>query len=330
MSMPFTTAQFLDAFGRYNEAVWPAQVLFLVAALVVVGLALRPAAHSGRVVSSVLAFFWAWMGVVYHCGFFSRINPAAYVFAALFVLEAGLLVHAGVMRSRLSFRARGDAAGITGAILVSYALVLYPFLGYASGQDYPRMPTFGLPCPTTIFTLGVLLWATPSVPLRLLVIPAAWSLLGASAASSHGIVQDYGLLVAGLAATALVLCEYCWRSPLHGSGSAWPGGVTRRVSPLHVPRTALRVRKIRRSPRPSRTVRMPPDPTSSSMPVRALKLYGESERLRDTATKLCAEAAAAVQDAQRLRRDSEERRAGRRIHVRDLRIVRPPGADEKC
>jgi DMSO/TMAO reductase YedYZ heme-binding membrane subunit len=66
MSMPFTTAQFLDVFARYNEAVWPAQLLLVALAVVAAGLALRPAALSGRVVSGVLAFFWAWMGVVYH------------------------------------------------------------------------------------------------------------------------------------------------------------------------------------------------------------------------------------------------------------------------
>ena len=205
MRMPFTTAQFLDVFARYNEAVWPAQPLFYALAAVVVGLALRPAARSGRIAGGVLAFFWAWMGVVYHWGFFSGINPAAYLFAAAFAAEAVLLLDAGVLRPRLSFRARGDAPGIAGAVLVAYALVLYPLLGYAAGQVYPRTPTFGLPCPTTIFTFGVLLWAEGRVPVRVMVIPVLWSALGASAALSHGIAQDYGLVAAGLAGAALVL-----------------------------------------------------------------------------------------------------------------------------
>lgn len=208
MRMPFTTAQFLDVFARYNADVWPVQWLFHALAIVVVALAFRPGDRSGRVIGGVLAFFWAWMGIVYHWGYFRAINPAASVFAALFVLQAVLLFHAGAMRPRLSFRVTGGAAGTAGAVLVAYALVGYPLLGHALGQAYPRAPTFGLPCPTTIFTLGVLLWAEPRAPLRLLVIPVAWSLLGASAAYSHGIAQDYGLLAAAAAATALVLREH--------------------------------------------------------------------------------------------------------------------------
>lgn len=46
-----------------------------------------------------------------------------------------------------------------------------PSLGVAIGHTYPAQPTFGLPCPTTIFTFGLLLWVRPPVPWSLLVIP---------------------------------------------------------------------------------------------------------------------------------------------------------------
>jgi hypothetical protein len=56
----------------------------------------------------------------------------------------------------------------------------------------------GLPCPTTIFTFGLLLRSGRSVPLYVLPVPIAWSLLGFSAAYSLGIWEDVGLLLAGL------------------------------------------------------------------------------------------------------------------------------------
>jgi hypothetical protein len=44
-------------------------------------------------------------------------------------------------------------------------MVVYPLLGIRFGHSYPRAPLFGVaPCPTTIFTFGLLLWATRSVP----------------------------------------------------------------------------------------------------------------------------------------------------------------------
>lgn len=204
MNPPFTTDQFLDVFARYNRAVWPAQPLFYLLAALVLWLAWRPGRRAGAVIAGALAFLWAWMGVVYHWMFFRAVNPAAAGFAGLFVLQAALLLHAGTVRPRLAFRPRADAAGVAGGVLVAYALVAYPLLGLAFGQAYPRTPTLGLPCPTVIFTLGVLLWAQ-RVPARMLLIPAAWSLLGAFAAHQHGIVQDYGLPAAGAAGTALIL-----------------------------------------------------------------------------------------------------------------------------
>jgi hypothetical protein len=82
----------------------------------------------------------------------------------------------------------------------------YPLLGSAFGHLYPVSPVFGVaPCPTVIFTFGLLLWSTARVPGYVLVIPFLWSLLGFSAAVSLGMREDYGLVVAGLLGTALLL-----------------------------------------------------------------------------------------------------------------------------
>lgn len=220
MNPPFTTDQFLEVFARYNGAVWPAHGLFYLLAALVLWLAWRPRPRAGVIIAGVLAFFWAWMGVAYHWTFFRAINPAAAGFAALFVLQAALFVHAGMNRPpRLTFRVRGGPASLAGWVLVAYALVAYPLLGLAVGQAYPRMPTFGLPCPTVIFTFGVLLWADRP-PLRLLLVPGAWSVLGAFAAAQHGIVQDYGLPAAALAGTALILWRRRRTRGAPGPGSA--------------------------------------------------------------------------------------------------------------
>jgi hypothetical protein len=58
-----------------------------------------------------------------------------------------------------------------GAALVAFALIVYPVLSRLLGHEYPAVPTFGLPCPTTIFTVGVLLFAKAALPRSVLVVP---------------------------------------------------------------------------------------------------------------------------------------------------------------
>jgi hypothetical protein len=198
--MPFTQTQFFDVFREYNLAVWPAQLVLYALALIAIPLAAR--ARSSRFVNVVLAAFWAWMAIAYHLSFFAPINRAAVGFAILFVIEALIFLWQGVIRGRIRFRAQRDLRTATGLALIVYALLLYPALGYLLGRRYPAMPTFGLPCPTTIFTFGLLLWTVLPFPRYVLVIPALWALLGTAAAISLSVAEDYGLLIAAILSLA--------------------------------------------------------------------------------------------------------------------------------
>ena len=219
MTLPFTAAQFFDVFAEYNRAVWPMQVVLLLLAVAALVTALRPDQRSGRVGAGILSILWLWMAIAYHLAFFARINPVAVLFAALFAIQAALLARAA-LTGKLSFRLTRDRRSLLAGSLVAYALVAYPALNLLVGHRYPATPTFGLPCPTTIFTLGLLLTARPC-PLGLLLIPAAWSLLGFSAAWQLGVVADYGLLVAGLVTIAVACGCPAFRSlaASHQNGS---------------------------------------------------------------------------------------------------------------
>ena len=198
--MPFTVQQFFEVFGRYHAALWPAPVLLNVLAVLAIVLAWRGKEREGRLVSAILSVLWGWMAVAYHAAFFTAINPAAWLFAAVFLLGAACLAWQGVARSRLRFTFRRDGWGWAGAGLIAYALVAYPLLGLALGHRYPETPTFGLPCPTTIFTIGLLLWAVPPMPRSVLVVPALWAVVGSTAAFLLGVYQDLGLIAAAAAA----------------------------------------------------------------------------------------------------------------------------------
>lgn len=196
--IPFTNAEFLHVFEQYNEAVWPGQVLIYLVGFIAIGLAFIHRAWASKVINLILAGLWLWMGVVYHLVFFSTINPAARLFGALFIIQSAIFIFAGVLSSRLSFRFRSDVQGIIGGLLITYALVVYPLVGLALGHTYPIAPTFGVPCPTTIFTFGLLLGAGINVRLYVLIVPMLWSLMGLWAAITLGMYEDLGLIVAGL------------------------------------------------------------------------------------------------------------------------------------
>ena len=201
--MPFTAGEFFAVFTSYNLAVWPAQPVLLALALTAVFLAsLRPPGN-GEGVHLILAGLWVWAGLVYQVGFFRDLSPVGWAFGAFFVLE-GALLGWRAFRSPGSFQARPDLRGFAGGALVVYALLLYPMVGAWAGHGYPDGPSFGAPCPTTIFTLGILLWSEGPLPRALLVIPVTWALVATSVAVRFGVVEDFGLPLAALA-TALLL-----------------------------------------------------------------------------------------------------------------------------
>jgi Family of unknown function (DUF6064) len=205
MSLPFTQDQFFEVFRRYNEAVWPAQAVLMALALLAVLLAVRGTSSAARVVSGILAILWLWMAVVYHWAFFTSINRAAVLFGVLFMGQGILFAVIAFRKSTLLFDSPGKLRRLMGAAVIGYALLIYPALGALLGHRFPASPTFGLPCPTTIFTFGLLLWAGPSVPRVALAIPLFWAGIGTWGAVSLGVREDYGLAVAALMSAILLV-----------------------------------------------------------------------------------------------------------------------------
>ncbi len=205
MKAPFTIEQFLHVFRNYNEAIFPIQLIFYLIGAIVIYIVIKPHPLSGKIISGILSFFWLWMGIVYHIVFFSTINKAAYIFGAFFIIQGILFLIFGVVRNKLSFQFQKDTYGITGLILIVFALIIYPVLGYFFGHVYPSSPTFSLPCPTTIFTFGLLLLNIKKRPISLLIIPFIWSIIGFMAALQFGIFEDTGLLVAGIVTFSLLI-----------------------------------------------------------------------------------------------------------------------------
>ena len=205
MQIPFTVEQFFGVFRDYNIAVWPTQVLLVALGVLALVLVVVPQRWSSMAVSGILAFLWAWMALAYHLVFFSSINPLAYVFAAASLAGAVVFAWQGVIRRRLEFRLSASLRTRIGVGLVVFALLVYPAWSFHAGHHYPALPTFGLPCPTTIFTIGMLAFLVAPYPRSPFVVPVLWCFVGGQAAFLFDVPQDLGLVVAGVIGIALLL-----------------------------------------------------------------------------------------------------------------------------
>lgn len=196
--MPFTTDQFLNVFVEYNAAIRPAQVGMYILGLIAIAALPFGKPVAKRLILSILVLMWAWNAIGYHFLFFSAINPASKVFAGFFMLQALLFATCAIATQGVSFQVRRDFRSVFGIAFIIYAMAIYPVLGIKAGHGLMLGPMFGVaPCPTTIFTIGMLMLARGRWVVWLSVIPLLWSMVGLAAALELGILEDLGLPIAG-------------------------------------------------------------------------------------------------------------------------------------
>ncbi|WP_201269681.1 DUF6064 family protein [Sinorhizobium meliloti] len=201
--MPFTEEQFFQVFAAYNAAISPLPAVAYVLGLTAFALLFWRSRTSTVLVMAILALMFLVNGVGYHWSFFTSINPAAQIFGAVFVLQALLLAAAPFVSPGFRLAPSIDVRTVAGLALAAYAILIYQVLGWLFGHVYPAAPLFGIaPCPTTIFTIGILLLGPWHVARWLLLIPVIWTIIGGSAALLLNVPQDYGLLAAFLAVLA--------------------------------------------------------------------------------------------------------------------------------
>jgi hypothetical protein len=205
MPLPFTAEQFFAIFREYNQSVWPSQVLLTGLALAATGFVFRGGQWSNQIISAILGLLWTWLALAYHLAFFARINPAAYAFAVVSLAGAIVFVWQGVFMGRLEFVWIKSVRSYAAAVLVVFSLFAYPVWSWFAGHPYPYMPTFGLPCPTTIFTIGVLAFLKRPHPRSVFIVPVLWCVVGATAAFVLGVTQDLALIVAGTVGIILLI-----------------------------------------------------------------------------------------------------------------------------
>jgi Family of unknown function (DUF6064) len=188
--------------------VWPTQVLWYALAIAAMVLAIKPIGGSSRLIAGFLAVYYLWMGIVFFAIYYRPLGDNSSAFAVLFALGGALFLLAGVIRRDLELQPKWDVLGVTGGAFMLYGLA-YPLLDALNGHLFPAAPVFGVaPCPSAIFTAGLLLWTRRPMPMYVLVVPLIWLMTQAPASAlAIGVVADLARVPVGVVTTALLV----WR-----------------------------------------------------------------------------------------------------------------------
>ena len=155
MNPPFTLEQFLAVFARYTSRL-PMQILLNARGLAVCRLDVSPSVWASRT-KLLICLSWGGMAIAYHfaSSATSILPPGCSV--RCFCSEARRFAWTGMVGPMSRFGSVRPAKHRRRGVIV-FALVLYPVHRLFDRSSLPDAPTFGLPCPTTIFTLGLLLF----------------------------------------------------------------------------------------------------------------------------------------------------------------------------
>ncbi len=199
----FTLEKFLVTLENYNLDIWPLQIVSYILGIAAIVLAIKRTRYSNQAISLILSVYWLWIGIVFCILYWAKTFNLALIFGIILIIQ-GLLFSYVFIKKNISFSYSGNYLSIIGIVLIFYAMIGYQLIGLFRGPIYPHLFAFGLvPCPTMIFTLGLLLWTDKKIPKYIIIIPALFSLMGIEAVIK-GIYEDIGLFVLGLLAVILI------------------------------------------------------------------------------------------------------------------------------
>ncbi len=169
---------FLDLLQAYNTDIWPMQAATNVLGLIALIAVLASFRKANVVVLTVLSFLWLWTGSVFCLMYWTALSKPAYLFGLMFIAQ-GILFFPMIAQTKVAFRFLPGSRSLLGLVLIAYAMVGYPIVGNLVNHIFPRSLPFGVvPCPTTIFTIGMLLLADKPFPRHFAIIPIVWSVFG--------------------------------------------------------------------------------------------------------------------------------------------------------
>ena len=195
----------------YGARVWPTQVFFFAAAiLVVLVVCLKPGRLANTLVRLYMALSFGWIGILF---FFilGKGLKGNFFFGSLFIIVTILFV-LDMARGKMEFRlpSRGWQRSVT--LLLFLVVLCYPFFSLAFGHRFPGTIIPGtFPCPTTALALVLLTTALPRVDKIIFIILLFWAIPFPPVIQipKYGVYEDSIMLVTGL--YSLVMLVINWK-----------------------------------------------------------------------------------------------------------------------
>ena len=136
-------------FGRGNAAIWPMQLVWYASAAAMIGLAFWPRRLASQLICLLAAANFVWVGIVYFGvidssrGTLDGVINLAWLWAAIFILEAILFLVAGLVRRDLVFAPRWNLSGCWGRCSCCTRWSPTPSLRCSGGTRCASRPCLG-------------------------------------------------------------------------------------------------------------------------------------------------------------------------------------------
>jgi len=187
---------FWNNVSAYNVSIFPMQIITLVVAVILTfWLLVKPSAGINKLMKAYLSFTFVWFVFMF------PFEGVLKIIFGLLHLAIAMLFFIDIFTAKIEFKFPETSGKRTFMLfLIFSAFALYPLIEYMSGHLYPKILLFGIaPCPTTIFSLALLIGAVPKVGkiiFILLILPAIFS--GLSVPIMLGVWADLLLLFTGV------------------------------------------------------------------------------------------------------------------------------------
>ncbi len=187
---------FFNNVSAYNVSIFPMQIITLVVAVILTYLLfVRPSTGVSKLIKIYLSFTFVWFALMFPFEGVLKI-----IFGLVHIVIA-ILFFIDIFTAKIEFKfPETSGKRYFMLFLIFSAFALYPLIEYMSGHLYPKILLFGVaPCPTTIFSLALLVGAVPKVGkiiFILLIFPAIFS--GLSVPIMLGVWADLLLLFTGV------------------------------------------------------------------------------------------------------------------------------------
>ena len=152
--------------SSYHLSTWPMPVVMYVISVIMIFAVISGKSAGRRIVSFGLMLVWFWMGLMvntYKLGY----SHSEVILVTIISIISGLIFFVkGTIYDKLPFSFSANIQTYLSIFFLSFALTIEPIAAEIAGLGFPYSETIGLPGPTILFTLGLMITIEKPFPIR--------------------------------------------------------------------------------------------------------------------------------------------------------------------